>query len=82
MNSMQSSTSELENAKELQEITLEESSLRTLVDSLKLQLDNTKRERLEAEKEVIEAEIVAENMQIDLEISKREIEGINAGEVK
>ncbi|XP_009630654.1 WEB family protein At5g55860-like [Nicotiana tabacum] len=60
--------------KALNEIAEEESSLRTLVDSLQLEVERVKGDLSNLKKKAEEAESVVENLKMDLENSKKELE--------
>ncbi|OIT28965.1 PREDICTED: WEB family protein At1g12150-like [Nicotiana attenuata] len=60
--------------KVLSEITAEESSLRTLVDSLQLEVERIKGDLSTLKKKAEEAESLVENLKMDLENSKKELE--------
>ncbi|XP_009788618.1 WEB family protein At5g55860-like [Nicotiana tabacum] len=60
--------------KALSEITAEESSLRTLVDSLQLEVERVKGDLSTLKKKAEEAESLVENLKMDLENSKKELE--------
>ncbi|KAL2475830.1 WEB family protein [Abeliophyllum distichum] len=83
LTSLRTIASELDDAKRaLQEIIAEDNSLRSSVESLKLELENVKGERSESEKKAVKAELAAENMQADLAKSKTELEAAISGETK
>ncbi|KAF8409752.1 hypothetical protein HHK36_005831 [Tetracentron sinense] len=68
-------TSELDDAKEtLQKVAEEESSLRSLVESLKLELENMKKEHAEFKEKEAETESIAGNLHVKLRKNKAELE--------
>ncbi|XAR65768.1 hypothetical protein NMG60_11010007 [Bertholletia excelsa] len=83
MRSLKGIIEELEDAKRaMQDVSQEESSLRSLVDSLKLELDTVKRELSEMEQKEAESKLAAENLQGELERNKVALEAALAGESK
>ncbi|CAL5341568.1 unnamed protein product [Camellia sinensis] len=76
-------TSELGDAKgSLHKVAEEESSLRSLVESLKLELENVKREHSELKEKEAETESIAGNLHVKLRKSKSELEAAIAEESK
>ncbi|XP_065862706.1 WEB family protein At5g55860 [Euphorbia lathyris] len=76
-------TSDLDGAKEsLQKVAEEESSLRNLVESLKLELENMKKEHSELREKEAETESIAGNLHVKLRKSKAELEAARADESK
>ncbi|KAJ4829066.1 hypothetical protein Tsubulata_004403 [Turnera subulata] len=68
-------TSELDGAKDsLQKVAEEESSLRSLVESLKLKLENVKKEHAELKEKEAETESITGNLHLKLRKSKSELE--------
>ncbi|MCD7447637.1 hypothetical protein HAX54_032255 [Datura stramonium] len=68
-------TAELDSAKnELKEIVAEETSLRGLVDSLKLEIERVKGDLSDLKKKAEETESLVENLKLDLENSKKDLE--------
>ncbi|CAL1353890.1 unnamed protein product [Linum trigynum] len=83
LDSVKSVTSELDGAKEsLQKVVEEESSLRSLVESLKLELENVKKEHLELKEKEAETESIAGNLHVKLRKCKLELEAAIAEESK
>ncbi|CAI9756687.1 unnamed protein product [Fraxinus pennsylvanica] len=83
LTSLRTIACELDDAERaLQEIVAEENSLRCSVESLKLELENVKREHSESEMKAVETESAAESMQADLAKSKTELEAAISGETK
>lgn len=76
-------TSELDDAKEsLQKILEEESSLKSLVESLKIELENVKKEHSELKEKEAETETTAGNLHVKLQKCKSELEVWRAEESK
>ncbi|KAL5548692.1 hypothetical protein UlMin_003923 [Ulmus minor] len=83
LDSVRTVTSELDDAKgSLQKVAEEESSLRSLVEALKLELENVKKEHLELKEKEAETESVAGNLHVKLRKSKSELEACLAEESK
>ncbi|XP_050216120.1 WEB family protein At5g55860 [Mercurialis annua] len=83
LDSVKTVTSELDGAKEsLQKVAEEENSLRNLVDSLKLELENVKKEHSELREKEAETESTAGNLHVKLRKSKAELEAALAEESK
>ncbi|XP_002522782.2 WEB family protein At5g55860 [Ricinus communis] len=83
LDSVRTVTSELDGAKEsLQKVAEEESSLRSLVESLKLELENVKKEHSELREKEAETESAAGNLHVKLRKSKAELEAAAAEESK
>lgn len=83
LDSVRTVTSELDGAKEsLQKVAEEESSLRSLVESLKLELENVKKEHAEFKEKEAETESIAANLHVKLRKSKSELEAAIAEESK
>ncbi|CAN1180543.1 WEB family protein At5g55860 [Linum perenne] len=83
LNSVKDVTSELDGAKEsLQKVLKEESSLRSLVESLKLELETVKKEHLELKEKETETEAIAGNLHVKLRKCKSELESAIAEESK
>lgn len=81
--SVRTITSELDDAKEsLQKVVEEGSSLRTLVESLKLDLEMVKKEHAELKEKEAETESMAGNLHVKLRKSKSELEAFIAEESK
>lgn len=76
-------TLELDDAKgSLQKVVEEESSLRSLVESLKVELENMKKQHSELKEKEAETESVAGNLHVKLRKSKSELEACLAEEAK
>lgn len=76
-------TSELDDAKgSLQKVAEEESSLRNLVESLKVELENVKKEHSELKEKEAETESIAGNLHVELRKSKSELEACLVEEAK
>ena len=83
LDSVKSVTSELDDAKEsLQKVADEESSLRSLVEALKVELENVKREHSELKEKESETESIVGNLHVKLRKSKSELEACLAEESK
>ncbi|XP_022734989.1 WEB family protein At5g55860-like [Durio zibethinus] len=83
LESVRTVTSELDGAKEsLQKVTEEENSLRSLVESLKVELENVKKEHAELKEKEAETESIAGNLHIKLRKSISELEAFLAQESK
>ncbi|KAK8497613.1 hypothetical protein V6N13_141315 [Hibiscus sabdariffa] len=83
MESMQDVTSELDGVKgSLQKVVDEESSLRSLVDSLKVELENVKKEHSELKEKEAKTESIAGSLHVKLRRSKYELEFFIAEESK
>ncbi|GMI85204.1 TOUCH-REGULATED PHOSPHOPROTEIN1 [Hibiscus trionum] len=83
LESMQAVTSELDGANgSLQKVVDEESSLRSLVDSLKVKLENVKKEHSELKEREAKTESIAGNLHVKLRRSKYELESFIAEESK
>ncbi|KAJ9182508.1 hypothetical protein P3X46_006495 [Hevea brasiliensis] len=83
LDSVRTVTSELDGAKEsLQKVAEEESSLRSLLDSLKLELENVKKQHSELKEKEAETESIAGNLHVKLRKSKAELEAALAEESK
>ncbi|CAI0374137.1 unnamed protein product [Linum tenue] len=83
LDSVKTVTSELDGAKEsLQKVVEEESSLRSLLDSLKLELENVKKQHLELKEKEAETESIAGNLHVKLRKCKLELEAAIAEESK
>eukprot|EP00268_Persea_americana_P029768 TRINITY_DN28783_c0_g1_i1.p1 TRINITY_DN28783_c0_g1~~TRINITY_DN28783_c0_g1_i1.p1 ORF type:complete len:665 (-),score=211.98 TRINITY_DN28783_c0_g1_i1:282-2276(-) len=81
--SMKSVTTNIDSAKlELQKLSEEESSLRTLVESLKQELESVKKDHTELKDKEADAENITGNMHIKLQKHKAELEVALAGENK
>lgn len=76
-------TSELDDAKgSLQKVAEEESSLRNLVESLKVELENVKKEHSELKEKEAEIESIAGNLHVELQKSKSGLEACLVEEAK
>lgn len=76
-------TSELDDAKgSLQKLAEEESSLRNLVESLKVELENVKKEHSELKEKEAETESIAGNLHVLLQKTKSELEACVVEEAK
>ncbi|KAM7251658.1 hypothetical protein ACFE04_023541 [Oxalis oulophora] len=76
-------TAELDGAKELlQKEAEEEKSLKSVLESLKLELEKTKKQRTELEEKDAETESIASNLHIKLHKSKSDLEACLAEESK
>ncbi|KAK7252194.1 hypothetical protein RIF29_35980 [Crotalaria pallida] len=83
LDSVKSVTLELDIAKEsLQKVADEESSLRSLVETLKEELENVKREHSELKERESETESIVGNLHVKLRKSKSELEACLAEELK
>ncbi|XP_022877913.1 WEB family protein At5g55860-like [Olea europaea var. sylvestris] len=83
LTSLRTIASDLDDAKRApQEVVAEENSLQRSVESIKLELENVKREHSESEKKAVETESAAESMQADLAKSKTEMEAAISGGTK
>ncbi|CAN1193956.1 WEB family protein At5g55860 [Linum perenne] len=83
LDSVKAVTSELDGAKEsLQKVLEEESSLRSLVESLKLELETVKNEHLELKEKETETEAIAGNLHVKLRKCKSEFESAIVEESK
>ncbi|GFS45168.1 weak chloroplast movement under blue light protein [Actinidia rufa] len=83
LDSVRMVTSELDASKEsLHKVAEEESSLRSLVDSLKVKMENLKKEHSELKKKEVETESIAGNLHVKLRKSKSELEAALAEESK
>jgi DNA repair exonuclease SbcCD ATPase subunit len=83
LNSVNVVTSGLDGAKEsLQKVAEEESSLRSLLESLKLELENVRKEHTEVKEKEAETEYIAGNLHVKLRKSKSELEACLAEESK
>ncbi|KAL2483692.1 WEB family protein [Forsythia ovata] len=83
LDSVKTVTSGLDGAKEsLQQVADEGNSLRSLVEALKLELDNVKKEHSELKEKEAETESVAGNLHVKLRKSKSELEAALAEEAK
>ncbi|XP_040989817.1 WEB family protein At5g55860-like [Juglans microcarpa x Juglans regia] len=83
LDSMKTVTSELDDAKEsLQKTAEEETSLRSLVEALKLELDNVKKEHAELKAKEAETESIAGNLHIKHRKVKSELEACLVDESK
>lgn len=75
IDSVRTVTLELDDAKgSLHKVVEEESLLRTMVESLKLELENVKREHLELKEKEAETESIAGTLHVKLQKSKSELE--------
>uniref|UniRef100_A0A2P2KWX0 Uncharacterized protein MANES_15G058600 n=2 Tax=Rhizophora mucronata TaxID=61149 RepID=A0A2P2KWX0_RHIMU len=75
LDSVRTVTSELDGAKEsLHKVAEEESSLQSLVESLKLELDGVKKEHSELKEKEAETDSIAGNLHVKLRKSKSELE--------
>lgn len=83
LDSVKSVTLELDDAKEsLQKVANEESSLRSLMETLKVELENVKREHSELKEKESETESIVGNLHVKLRKSKSELEACLAEESK
>lgn len=83
LDSVKTVTTELDGAKDsLTKVAEEESSLRALVDTLKLELENVKKEHSELKIKEAETESVAGNLHVKLRKTKSELETALAEESK
>lgn len=83
LDSVKSITSELDGAKDsLQKVADEENSLRSLVETLKVELENVKREHSELKEKEAETESIVGNLHVKLRKSKSELEACLAEESK
>ncbi|GKV44575.1 hypothetical protein SLEP1_g51739 [Rubroshorea leprosula] len=83
LESVKAVTLELDDAKEsLQKVVGEETSLRSLVESLKAELENVKKEHSELKEKEAETESLAGNLHVKLRKSKSELEASLAEESK
>ncbi|KAL0550197.1 hypothetical protein IC582_014701 [Cucumis melo] len=83
LDSVKNVTSELDDAKEsLQKAAEEERSLRNLVEALKLELENVRKEHSELKEKEAEAESTAGNLHVKLRKTKSELEAYLAEESK
>lgn len=81
--SLQTATLELEDAKNaLEQVFKEECLLRSSVDSLQLDLDVVKKDCCEWKEKETKSESVSENLRVELERSKEELEAALAEEIK
>lgn len=83
LDSVTTVTSGLDGAKDvLQKIAEEETSLKTMMESLCLELDNIKKESLKLKLKEAETDAVVSELNIKLQNSKEELEGITCGKLK
>ncbi|KAK9084590.1 hypothetical protein Sjap_025001 [Stephania japonica] len=83
LDSVRTVTSELDGAKEtLHKVAEEESTLRSLVESLKLELENVKKEHSELREKEAETESIAGSLHVKLRKCKAELEAAVAEESK
>ncbi|XP_022936419.1 WEB family protein At5g55860-like [Cucurbita moschata] len=83
LDSVKNVTSELDDAKgSLQKVAEEERSLHSLVEALKLELENVRKEHSELKEREAEAESLAGNLHVQLRKSKSELEAYLAEESK
>ncbi|CAA2972193.1 WEB family protein At5g55860-like [Olea europaea var. sylvestris] len=83
LDSVRAITSELDDAKEsLEKVAEEENSLRSLVDTLKIELENIKKDHLELHEKEIGTESTAGNLHVKLRKAKSELEAALADEAK
>lgn len=83
LNSVKTVTSELDGAKEsLHKVAEEESSLKSLLESLKLELEKVKKEHLELKEKEAETEAIAGHLHVKLRKSKSELEAAFSEEAK
>ncbi|XP_024018734.1 WEB family protein At5g55860 [Morus notabilis] len=83
LESVRTVTSELDDAKgSLQKVAEEESSLRSLVEALKVELENVKKEHSELKEKEAETESIAGNLHVKLRKSKSELEACLVEESK
>ncbi|KAK1292109.1 WEB family protein [Acorus calamus] len=83
MESVRTVTMDLDDAKSvLQKVAEEEGSLRSLEESLKLELEQVRKEHLELKEKEAETESVAGNLHIELQKTKSELEVALASESK
>lgn len=83
LDSVKSVTTELDGAKgSLQKVAEEERSLHSLVEALKLELENVRKEHSELKEREAEAESIAGNLHVKLRKSKSELEAYLAEESK
>ncbi|XP_040986953.1 WEB family protein At5g55860 [Juglans microcarpa x Juglans regia] len=83
LESVKTVTSELDDAKEsLQKVAEEETSLRSLVESLKVELDKVKKEHAELKAKEAETESIAGNLHVKLRKVKSELETCMVDEFK
>ncbi|KAG6690008.1 hypothetical protein I3842_11G202100 [Carya illinoinensis] len=83
LESVKTVTSELDDAKEsLQKVAEEETSLRSLVESLKVELDKVKKEHAELKAKEAETESIAGNLHVKLRKVKSELEACMVDEFK
>lgn len=83
LDSVKAVTSELDDAKDtLQKVAEEESSLRSLVESLKMELENVKKEHSELKEKENETESIAGYLHVKLRKCKSELEAAIAEESK
>lgn len=83
LDSVKNVTSELDDAKEsLQKVAEEERSLHSLVEALKLEIENVRKEHSELKEREAEAESIAGNLHVKLRKSKSELEAYLAEESK
>lgn len=83
LDSLKNVTSELDGAKDsLQKVAEEETSLRNLLESLKIELENVKKEHEVLKEKEAETETLAGNLNAKLEKSKMELEAASVEEAR
>ncbi|KAB2607313.1 WEB family protein [Pyrus ussuriensis x Pyrus communis] len=83
LDSLRSVTLEIDDAKEsLNKVAEEESSLRNLVEALKVELENVRKEHVELKEKEAETESLAGNLHVKLRKTKSELEACLAEESK
>nr|GLL38301.1 WEB family protein At5g55860 [Ipomoea trifida] len=83
LDSVKAVTTELDDAKgSLHKVAEEESSLRTLLENLKLELENVKKEHSELKEKEVETESLAGNLHVKLRKAKSELEAALGEESK
>lgn len=81
LDTVQTVTTDLDDAKAaLQKVAEEESSLRNLVDSLKQDIENVRKEHMELKEKEAEAESISGNLHVKLRKSKDELEAALAAD--
>ncbi|KAK2984245.1 hypothetical protein RJ640_010204 [Escallonia rubra] len=83
LNALRDAVSELDDAKKtLREVLEEESSLRSMVESLQLEMENAKMDNLKLEEKESKIESLNKKLQVELDVSKAELQAAMAGELE
>ncbi|KAK3010019.1 hypothetical protein RJ639_010982 [Escallonia herrerae] len=83
LNALRDAVSELDYAKKtLREVLDEESLLRSMVESLQLEMENAKRDNLKLEEKESKTESLNKKLQVELDVSKAELQAAMAGELE